>query len=235
MLHIRRLCPAGSQLLRRLHDASTLAAKSAPSKPAAAASGATASHPAQLAQITCKQKRFTLAHGVRVPTTAKFGTIELASAGWKHHKANGDFFTIHPAAADAAAIGGDAAASIDSLRPSFDAFGLDARIVGNLAAAMSPNSTRSAQSPNAAPDTTRCTAVQASAMPLIMAGDHTLIAAETGCGKTLAYLVPIVQQILQRKRDEAGRNGDGARAMNTPLALVLTPGRELGAYRTVCD
>lgn len=49
-----------------------------------------------------------------------------------------------------------------------------------------------------------------------------MLAAETGCGKTLAYLAPIVQQILAYKEKVSFKN-----QFNSPLALVVVPGREL--------
>jgi len=54
----------------------------------------------------------------------------------------------------------------------------------------------------------------------ILAGRHTMIAAETGCGKTLAYLLPIIHQVLEWKTLLPDK-------LNTPLALILTPNREL--------
>jgi superfamily II DNA/RNA helicase len=54
----------------------------------------------------------------------------------------------------------------------------------------------------------------------ILRGQHTMLAAETGCGKTLAYLIPLINQVLEWKSllpDE----------LNTPLGLVLVPTREL--------
>lgn len=178
-----------------------------------------ANPPSNSSHLTCKAKHLNQAHGVRAPANAKFGTLELASAGWKHHKASGDFFTIHPAltpAGDSVDIG----LSDDTAPLSFGTFGLNERIVANLQSKLGAS-------------ITQCTAVQARALPQLLAGDHTLIAAETGCGKTLAYLVPIVQHILQRKQLEAvGRQDDGVdvvRPLNSPQALVLTPGRELAS------
>ncbi|CAH1103895.1 unnamed protein product [Psylliodes chrysocephalus] len=48
-------------------------------------------------------------------------------------------------------------------------------------------------------------------------GSHVLLAAETGCGKTLSYLLPIVQNLIDNKATDA----------NTPKAVVLVPNREL--------
>ena len=56
------------------------------------------------------------------------------------------------------------------------------------------------------------TAVQAAAIPAILAGEPTLMRASTGSGKTLAYLLPILQRL---------RAPDGRRA------VVFAPGTEL--------
>lgn len=64
------------------------------------------------------------------------------------------------------------------------------------------------------------TPVQVLTMPAILERKHVLLAAETGCGKTIAYLAPIIQNISSvKKRTKL--------FPNTPLALILTPGREL--------
>lgn len=202
MLNIRRFAPRLGVLLQQT-SIRTVTQTPTPKPPAAIPPP----DAQQLLQLSCKAKRLNLLTDTRVPTTSKFGTIELASAGWKHHKAKGDHFTIHPTH--------QPASHNDADTPSiaFDQLGLDERIVHNLRTQF-------------AHTFTECSDIQSKAVPLILAGDHTLIAAETGCGKTLAYLVPIVQQLLQRKRGEV--DGGQQRTMNTPRALVLTPGRELG-------
>ncbi len=58
------------------------------------------------------------------------------------------------------------------------------------------------------------TAVQAAAIPQALAGKDVLATAQTGTGKTLAFLIPIIQQLLQQ-------NAPGI------AALVLVPTREL--------
>src|SRR5271165_5439108 len=58
------------------------------------------------------------------------------------------------------------------------------------------------------------TPVQAAAIPEALAGKDVLATAQTGTGKTLAFLIPIMEQLLKQ---------------NTPgiAALVLVPTREL--------
>ncbi|XP_050298966.1 probable ATP-dependent RNA helicase DDX28 isoform X2 [Anthonomus grandis grandis] len=52
-------------------------------------------------------------------------------------------------------------------------------------------------------------------------GVHTLLAAETGCGKTIAYLLPIIQALLQDNKP---------RELNSPRVVIVVPNREL-AYQ----
>ena len=61
------------------------------------------------------------------------------------------------------------------------------------------------------------TAVQQAAIPAILAGRDVLAGAQTGTGKTAAFLLPKLQQLLTQP----------AAAARQPLLLVLTPTREL--------
>src|SRR5215475_10591575 len=60
------------------------------------------------------------------------------------------------------------------------------------------------------------TPIQAQAIPAILAGRDVLAGAQTGTGKTAAFVLPVLQKLGQA----TGR---------TPRALVLTPTRELAA------
>jgi ATP-dependent RNA helicase RhlE len=62
----------------------------------------------------------------------------------------------------------------------------------------------------------RPTPVQADAIPPAMAGRDVLACAQTGSGKTAAFLLPILQKLIDKPR---GRT----------RALVLAPTRELAA------
>ena len=66
--------------------------------------------------------------------------------------------------------------------------------------------------------------VQAATMPYILKGDDVLAKAETGSGKTIAFLVPTIDSIARRKLDDfhAGKQPDGRIS-----CLVLSPTREL--------
>src|SRR5579872_4804485 len=58
------------------------------------------------------------------------------------------------------------------------------------------------------------TPVQAAAIPHALAGKDVLATAQTGTGKTLAFLIPVMEQLLQHK-------------VPGVMALALVPTREL--------
>ena len=64
------------------------------------------------------------------------------------------------------------------------------------------------------------TLIQSQAWPIAMAGSDVISIAKTGSGKTVGFLMPIYQQILNTKAHVArGRRG--------PLAIIMAPTREL--------
>ena len=73
------------------------------------------------------------------------------------------------------------------------------------------------------------TPVQKYAIPIILARRDVMACAQTGSGKTAAFLVPILNQIFERgpvPNASAGQRSY-ARRKQYPLALVLAPTREL--------
>ena len=62
------------------------------------------------------------------------------------------------------------------------------------------------------------TAVQKSAIPVVMKGRDVIVAAQTGTGKTAGFTLPLLQRLMS-----------GHRRGKSPRALVLTPTRELAA------
>lgn len=72
--------------------------------------------------------------------------------------------------------------------------------------------------------------IQALAWPVILAGNHAIVADQTGSGKTLAYLVPLLQRALTAvAKDTTRRNG-------SPRLLVLAPTPELAdQIKQVCN
>jgi len=74
------------------------------------------------------------------------------------------------------------------------------------------------------------TPVQKYAIPIILAHRDVMACAQTGSGKTAAFLVPILNQIFERG-PQANQGNSGQRSYGRrkqyPLALVLAPTREL--------
>ncbi|GAO50915.1 DEAD-domain-containing protein [Saitoella complicata NRRL Y-17804] len=68
------------------------------------------------------------------------------------------------------------------------------------------------------------TLVQAKAIPLALEGKDILARAKTGSGKTVAYLIPIIQGVLARKTANPTEKGT--------QALILVPTRELAEQVT---
>src|SRR5689334_4670860 len=67
---------------------------------------------------------------------------------------------------------------------------------------------------------TRCTPIQALTLPLALNGRDVAGQAQTGTGKTLAFLVAVVDRLLKRP-------ALADRKAEDPRALILAPTREL--------
>lgn len=122
----------------------------------------------------------------------KFQEIPIASKGWTHPKSKGDFFTINPVAENEQEMVPFHLLNINS----------------NLIEVLKQRNIKKA------------TSFQANTFALFNKDKHLLLAAETGCGKTISYIVPIIQNLIENKTTE----------LNSPRALVLVPNREL-AYQ----
>ncbi|XP_063294816.1 probable ATP-dependent RNA helicase DDX28 [Pelobates fuscus] len=118
---------------------------------------------------------------------------ELVSKGWKHRLSRGDYFIIERQTA---------------VRPgpiktsTFQALGLDPALISALSAS----------------GVNIPTWVQTQAIPTLLYGKNLLCAAETGSGKTLSYLLPILNQLC------TGKN-----TSHDPLNLIIVPSRELAS------
>lgn len=72
------------------------------------------------------------------------------------------------------------------------------------------------------------TPVQKYAIPIIISGRDLMACAQTGSGKTAAFLVPILNQMYERGvSQQPFTSRPGARRKQYPLGLVLAPTREL--------
>ncbi|XP_050731804.1 putative ATP-dependent RNA helicase Pl10 isoform X3 [Eriocheir sinensis] len=73
----------------------------------------------------------------------------------------------------------------------------------------------------------RPTPVQKYAIPFILGKRDLMACAQTGSGKTAAFLVPILNQIYEQGPVQIKNNNPRGRSKQYPLALVLAPTREL--------
>lgn len=140
--------------------------------------------------ISCKRKEYNL---YRDQIYNKFDEIPLASKGWNHSKSKGDYFIVHP----------DKDLSDKPIHSFFD-IGIHPILLSALHDC----------------DISKATSLQMRAIPAIRNGNHVMLTAETGCGKTIAYLLPIIEKLIGKKTNK----------MNTPRSVVIIPNREL-AYQ----
>jgi superfamily II DNA/RNA helicase len=147
-------------------------------------------------RISCKRTEYNCYEG---QTYGKFENIPLASKGWHHRKSRGDFFTIQKCRENPAVIGSPE----NSI--SFSDTGINSDIIDVLKEQ----------------ELTEPTVIQKDGIPTILGGHNTLLTAETGCGKTLAYLLPMINQILVWQMFLRNRQ------LNCPLGIVVSPNREL--------
>lgn len=146
--------------------------------------------------IVSKRKEFNFYEGQKY---SKHKPLPLVSNGWHHYKSKGDHFFVYPLT-NLTKEAHDDSYETDS----FAQFGLDPRLIDILERY----------------SITKPLKIQTLGIPKIMNGANTVISAETGCGKTLTYLLPMINNILTWKT-QSKRN------YNSPLGLIVTPTREL--------
>ncbi|XP_062922888.1 probable ATP-dependent RNA helicase DDX28 [Mobula hypostoma] len=137
-------------------------------------------------------------------TFGKFDQVPLVSKGWKHRKAAGDYFVINNTRTQPPVLPEEEAAEVRGKVRSFSSLGLCQELLDAL-------STMGISRP---------TMVQAHTIAALMRRNNVLCAAETGSGKTLSYLLPLMHTLIS-DRAETEADCDG------PRGLVLVPSREL--------
>ncbi len=174
--------------------------------------------------VSCRRTELNHFKGQVYPP---FKKLPLASEHWPSRRTVGDFFSFNPFRGAAATNwfyqGGkdndplqyaddDENTKRDSVPPTFSDYSLDKRLVLALKKCGLKKPTN----------------VQHAALQQLMGGESSLIAAETGNGKTLAFLLPVIQRILAAKEilSEQGESNT-KRKYNSPFAVIATPGREL--------
>lgn len=145
----------------------------------------------------------------------KFEQPRLCSKGWKHNKSFGDYFIINNTKAVAPCLAGKQKEEDGQKTPvTFANLHICRELIETLDAI----------------GITRPTTVQRQAIPKVMKGHNILCAAETGSGKTLSYLLPIIHML---------QSDMYAESVNRIRAVVLVPSRELAEQvaavsRTMC-
>ncbi|XP_014212030.1 probable ATP-dependent RNA helicase DDX28 [Copidosoma floridanum] len=145
--------------------------------------------------VKCKNPKLNFYEGDTYP---KFEPIPMASRGWHSRMSKGDYFTIFPNEKIEDEEGTDTTTS-------FSDIDLDSRLLKSI----EEN------------DLVHPTPIQKLGIPKILAGSNVALTAETGCGKTYAFLIPLIQQVLQWKQMLPQRS------LNSPLAIIMTPSKEL--------
>ncbi|XP_018522533.1 probable ATP-dependent RNA helicase DDX28 [Lates calcarifer] len=149
----------------------------------------------------------------------KFEQPTLCSSGWKHNKSFGDYFTINNIKTVAPYV--TETQKEDTEQKSSVTFN-NLHICKELVEALDRI------------NIIHPTTVQLQTIPKVMKGHNILCAAETGSGKTLSYLLPIVNRLQAEKKPHMYT--ENSRKIHT---LVLVPSRELAEQvaavsRTLC-
>lgn len=137
--------------------------------------------------ISCKRSKYNFYSDT---VYKKFDDTVLASNGWTHNKSKGDWFIVHP--------------NLEECYENVTRF-TELDIHPELIEALREQGI------------TEATDFQRQAISTVLDNNHCLLAAETGCGKTIAYLVPVIQKLLDCK----------TKLLNSPTVLILVPNREL--------
>lgn len=149
----------------------------------------------------------------------KFEQPALCSKGWKHNKSFGDYFTINNIKAVAPFVAENQKEDVEQKTSgTFNNLRLCKELVEALDSL----------------NITHPTTVQLQTIPKVMKGQNILCAAETGSGKTLSYLLPVVHRLQAEMRSEMD-----AESAHKVRAVVLVPSRELAEQvaavsRTLC-
>ncbi|XP_012541487.1 probable ATP-dependent RNA helicase DDX28 [Monomorium pharaonis] len=154
--------------------------------------------------IVSKRKEFNFYEG---QTYSKYEPIPLVTKGWDHYKSKGDYFYVYPLTNVMKEAYGESfneQNEEDEEHSSFAHFGLNPQLIDILKRY----------------SITKPLKIQKIGIPKIINGANTVIAAETGCGKTLTYLLPMIDEVLRWKQVAGTR-------YNAPLGLIVTPTREL--------
>ena len=76
-------------------------------------------------------------------------------------------------------------------------------------------------------------ALQSEGLPKILNGEDILCSAQTGSGKTLLFLLPFLQRILESRPMKSPARGHTGRQSSQPDAVIIVPSRDLA--RQIAD
>ncbi|XP_051884551.1 probable ATP-dependent RNA helicase DDX28 [Pristis pectinata] len=138
-------------------------------------------------------------------TFGKFDRVPLVSKGWKHRKAAGDYFVINNTRTQPPVLPEEEEEGVRGKVRSFSSLGLCEELRNALDRM----------------GISRPTKVQAQTIAALMRRKNVLCAAETGSGKTLSYLLPLMHTLISEGREATEDDRQG------PRGLVLLPSREL--------
>lgn len=144
----------------------------------------------------------TVAH-----TCGKFERPVLCSKGWKHNRSFGDYFTINKIKSVAPFVADCHNEDGEKIEPTikFSQFRICTPLVDVLKDM----------------NITSPTKIQLETIPKVLNGHNIICAAETGSGKTLIYLLPIINKLQIQKSSEVN-------TMEQKIhALIMVPSREL--------
>ncbi|XP_070689080.1 probable ATP-dependent RNA helicase DDX28 [Pempheris klunzingeri] len=137
----------------------------------------------------------------------RFEQPTLCSKGWKHGKSFGDYFTINNIRTVPPFVAENRKEGVEQKTPvTFNSLNICKELVETLDSI----------------NVTHPTTVQLQTIPKVMKGHNILCAAETGSGKTLSYLLPVVHRLQAEKDSEM--YAERARKIRS---VVLVPSREL--------
>ncbi|XP_062327844.1 probable ATP-dependent RNA helicase DDX28 isoform X1 [Osmerus eperlanus] len=141
-------------------------------------------------------------------TLGKFEEPVLSSKGWKHNKSFGDYFIVNNTQHVPSFVSECQLEETEKKKKSvtFQNLCLSSELLEVLSTM----------------NITHPTTVQLQTIPKILKGHNILCAAETGSGKTLSYLLPIVHKLQSEKESE-----DYIDTAPKIRSVVLVPAREL--------
>uniref|UniRef100_A0A8C7F4C0 RNA helicase n=1 Tax=Oncorhynchus kisutch TaxID=8019 RepID=A0A8C7F4C0_ONCKI len=145
-------------------------------------------------------------------TLGKFEQHHLSSKGWKHNKSFGDYFTVNNTQRTPPVVTEIQDEEGDKLKEKSKPITFhNLHLCPDLVEALGKD------------NITRPTTVQLQTIPKLLKGYNILCAAETGSGKTLSYLLPVIHKL------QAEKAADSESIETTPRtrSVIIVPSREL--------